>query len=280
MGYRTIVAILDSEHNARPISDFAAPLGRQFSAHVVGLHAETLATIPLIAPMEIPDPTAVEALQKAAQAESTRIEDIFRTRMEPEGLSYEFRRYVSSAGYGSDSVLECVRASDLIIAYQTDERTGADNSASLETLLFESGRPLLLVPHVMMEAQPIRRALIAWNGSKEATRAAFDALPFLKSVESVEIFSVDPPGMPRQAPELAGTDLAAALSRHGIHVNLRTEENCQIPTAAAIENRLTEEGVDLLVMGGYGNSRWWEMLFGGVTRSVLESMTAVTLLSR
>ena len=280
MGYKTIVAILDSEHNAGPISDFAAALGRQFSAHVVGLHAETLATIPLIAPMEIPDPTAVEALQKAAQADSTCIEGIFRNRMEPEGLSYEFRRYVSSSGYGSDSVLECARASDLILAYQTDERAGSDNSANLETLLFESGRPLLLVPHVMMEAQPIRRALIAWNGSKEATRAAFDALPFLKAVESVEIFSVDPPGMPRQAPDFAGTDLAAALSRHGIHVNLRTEENSQIPTAAAIENRLTEEGVDLLVMGGYGNSRWWEMLFGGVTRSVLESMTAVTLLSR
>ncbi len=280
MSYQTIVTIVDSQRNAARISLFSAALARQFSGHVIGLHAETLSTVPLIAPMEIPDPMAVEALQKAAQEETRRVEAIFRDKMDGEGLSYEWRSYISSAGYGSDSVLQCARASDLIIACQPDERTGGDGSADIDSLLHDTGRPLLLIPYAISEPQPIRRALIAWNGSKEAARAAFDAIPFLRSAESVEIFSVDPPGMPRQAPELAGADIAAALSRHGVQVALRTEENCQIPTAAAIENRLTEKGVDLLVMGGYGHSRWWEMLFGGVTRSILESMTAVTLLSR
>ncbi|MCO5734000.1 universal stress protein [Rhizobium sp. SSA_523] len=280
MGYRTIVAILDNQHHAAPISDFAVALARQFSAHVIGLHVEAVATVPLIAPMEIPDPTAIEVLQKAAQEETRAIEAIFRKRMDAEGLSYEWRNAISTSGYHCDLALSVARTSDLILAYQADERQGGEPAADLEALLIETGRPLLLVPHVLMEAQPIRRALIAWNGSKEAARAAFDALPLLKDAESVEIFSVDPPDMAGQSPDLAGADLASALARHGVNVALRTEENCQIPTAAAIENRLTEDGVDLLVMGGYGSSRWWEFLFGGVTRSVLESMTAVTLLSR
>jgi nucleotide-binding universal stress UspA family protein len=280
MGYKTIVAIADTERNTPAVTAFALAIAEQFSAHVVGLHAERLATVPLIVPMEIPDPTSVELLQKAAQEETSRIETMFRSQASREGLSHEWRSYVSSAGYGSESLLECARSSDLIVACQNDPRHGSDGSAELETLLMESGRPLLLVPYVLSEPAPLRRALIAWNGSKEASRAAFDALPLLKMADSVEIFCVDPQGMPHQAPELAGADLATALARHDVNVTLRSEDNSEISPADAIENRLTDASVDLLVMGGYGHARWWEMLFGGVTRSILESMTAVTLISR
>ncbi|MGF9695286.1 MULTISPECIES: universal stress protein [unclassified Rhizobium] len=284
MSYRTIVAVLDDERNAVAVTDFAAALSREFSSHVVGLHAEVLATVPLIAPMEIPDPTATQVLQQVAHTETRRIAEVFRARAESEGLSYEWRTFVATTGYGSSHVLECVRSSDLIIACQNDPSGDADNRADLETLLFDSGRPVLLVPHVMRTPQPIRRVLIAWNGSREASRAAFDALPFLQRAESVEIFCVDPPAAngpaAGQASDLAGSDLAAALSRHGVNVSLRTEENPEVSTAAAIEKRLQDDSVDLLVMGGYGNARWWEMLFGGVTRSILTSLTALTLLSR
>jgi nucleotide-binding universal stress UspA family protein len=280
MGYKTIVAVADSERNTQAVTAFALSVAQLFSAHLVGLRAERLAIVPLTAPMEIPDSTAVEMLQEAAQEETKRIETIFRAEASREGISHEWRSYVCSAGYGSESVLECARASDLIVACQTDPRHSHDGNAELESLLMESGRPLLLVPYVLSQPAPLRRVLIAWNGSKEASRAAFDALPLLKLAESVEIFCVDPQGMPRQAPELAGADLAAALARHDVNVTLRTEENCEISAADAIENRLTDASVDLLVMGGFGHARWWEMLFGGVTRSILESMTAVTLISR
>jgi nucleotide-binding universal stress UspA family protein len=280
MSYKTIATIADSEHHAQAVTAFALSIAQPLSAHLIGLHAERLATVPLIAPMEIPDPTAVEMLQRAAQEETKRIEAIFRAQAEREGASHEWRSYVSSAGYGSESLLECARASDLVLACQSDPRHGTDGSADLETLLMESGRPVLLVPYVLSQPKPLRRVLIAWNGSREASRAAFDALPLLKLADSVEIFCVDPQGMPRQAPELAGADLAATLARHDVNVTLRTEAGSEISTADAIENRLTDASVDLLVMGGYGHARWWEMLFGGVTRSILESMTAVTLMSR
>jgi nucleotide-binding universal stress UspA family protein len=96
----------------------------------------------------------------------------------------------------------------------------------------------------------------------------------------VEILVIDPPERGNLSPELAGAELAATLARHGVAVTLTTQDSGGKPAAAAIENRLADQSIDLLVMGGYGHSRWWEMLFGGVTRSLLDKMTALTLLSR
>ncbi|CAD7031392.1 MULTISPECIES: universal stress protein [Pseudorhizobium] len=278
MTYKTILAVLDTPDHAQQITDYALALASRFDAHVLGVHAETLAAVPLIAPMEIPDPAAIEALQEAARRETKEVEAIFRERVARDGRSADWRSFVSSSGYAAAAVMETVRAADLIVASQGDPNH--ENRSELENLLFDSGRPVLLVPYVMKAPRDIRRVMIAWNGSREAARAAFDALPFLKTAESVEIFCLDAPERPNQSKEFAGVELAAALARHGVNVTLTTQESGGISAAAAIENRLADKSVDLLVMGAYGTSRWWEMLFGGVTRSLLESMTALSLMSR
>lgn len=279
MAYKTILAVLDTPQNARQIADFGIAFAQQFSAHLVGVHAETLAAVPLIAPMEIPDPAAVQVLQEAAQKETAEIHRIFSDATSHDGLSTECRSFVSSAGYGSTSVLETARSADLIVASQSDP-SHADHRADLETFLFDSGRPMLLVPYTLSEPKPIKRVLVAWNGSREAARATFDAMPFLKAAEAVEVLVIDPPDRNDQSPEPPGSEIAAALSRHGIDVTLTTQESGKRSASDVIESRLAENSIDLLVMGGYGHSRWWEMLFGGVTRNLLDSMTALTLLSR
>jgi len=70
------------------------------------------------------------------------------------------------------------------------------------------------------------------------------------------------------------------LSRHGVNVTVTRQDQAQLKAAAHIENRLSDQSIDLLVMGAYSHKRWWEVLFGGVTRTILDSMTALTLLSR
>ncbi|MFN7101565.1 MAG: universal stress protein [Pseudorhizobium sp.] len=278
MTYKTIVAILDTPAHAAQITDFALAVAASFDAHVLAIHSETLAAVPLIAPMEIPDPAAIEALQAMARRETADVEKIFQERVAREGVPSDWRSFVSPAGYAAPSVLEAIRAADLIIASQGDP--ASESRSELESLLFDSGRPVLLVPYIMKVPTEIRRVMIAWNGSREAARATFDALPFLKRAESVEIFCVDPPERPNHATDFAGVELAAALARHGVTVTLTAQEGGGVSAADAIENRLADNSVDLLVMGAYGTSRWWEMLFGGVTRSLLESMTALSLMSR
>jgi nucleotide-binding universal stress UspA family protein len=279
MGYKTILAVLDASHSTRQITDFSVALADQFSAHLLGVHAETLAAVPLIAPMEIPDPAAMQVLQEVAQKETAQVEQIFRQQTGRDGLSAEWRSFMSSAGYAANTVMETARTADLIIAGQSDP-AHADHRADLETFLFESGRPLLLIPYTLTAFQPIRRVLIAWNGSREAARATFDAMPFLKAATSVEVLVVDPPERAGQDRETAGSEIAETLARHGVNVTLTTHSTGGGNASAAIENRLSDNSIDLLVMGGYGHARWWEMLFGGVTRNILDKMTALTLLSR
>jgi nucleotide-binding universal stress UspA family protein len=280
MGYRTLLAILDTPKTTRQVTDFAVALANQFQAHVIGAHAEAIAMVPLVAPMEIPDPATVQALQDMAHQETETVETMFREIGEREGLSHEWRSFITSSGFNSAALIDSARSADLVIAAQGDSGLLSDSRSELESFLFESGRPVLLITHILKEPKPIRRVLIAWNGSREAARATFDALPFLKAAEAVEIFTVDAADTAHQSGAMAGAEIAAALARHGINVTLTASEKSGLDPAMAIENRLSDSSIDLLVMGAYGNKRWWEMLFGGVTRTLLDSMTALTLLSR
>jgi nucleotide-binding universal stress UspA family protein len=280
MGYRTLLAILDTPKNTRQVTDFAVAFANQFQAHVIGAHAEAVAIVPLVAPMEIPDPVTVQALQDMAHRETEEVETLFREAARREGLSYEWRSFVTSSGFNSAALVDSARSSDLVIAAQGESGLLSEARSELESFLFESGRPVLLIPHILTTPQPIRRVLIAWNGSREAARATFDALPFLLAAEEVEIFSVDAAETAAQTADMAGVEIAATLARHGIKVSVNSQQKSGLAPAMAIENRLSDGSIDLLVMGAYGNKRWWEMLFGGVTRTLLDSMTALTLLSR
>jgi nucleotide-binding universal stress UspA family protein len=280
MGYRTLLAILDTPKTTRQVTDFAVALANQFQAHVVGAHAEAVAMVPLVAPMEIPDPVTVQALQDMAHRETEEVETLFREAARREGLSHEWRSFVTSSGFNSAALIDSARSSDLVIAAQGESGILSETRSELESFLFESGRPVLLIPHILTAPKPIRRVLIAWNGSREAARATFDAMPFLKAADEVEIFTVDAVETAAQSAEMAGVEIAATLARHGIKVSVNSQQKSGLAPAMAIENRLSDGSIDLLVMGAYGNKRWWEMLFGGVTRTLLDSMTALTLLSR
>lgn len=281
MGYRTILAVMDTAENARTLGEFTTSLANSFSAHVIGLHMEAFAAVPLVAPMEMPDPATVQAMQEVAQKETSDISAIFERKMASEGVSHEWRSFVSSIGYSSNSAVQSARCADIVVVRQTKAAAMSDSRAEFDSFLYESGRPVLLVPHVLQQPKPIERVLVAWNGSREATRAVFDALPFMIVAKSVEIFTVGREEGDDQSDTLAGTEIASTLARHGINVSVTSQEKAHGMSAEkAIEQRLFDNSIDLLVMGAYGHSRWWEMLFGGVTRSVLDKTTALTLLSR
>lgn len=280
MAYKTILAILDSTKNTAQVTNFAIALARKHEAHLIGLHAEAVSSVPIVAPMEIPDPVTLQALQDMAHAETRDIETGFCQLAEREGISCEWRSFITTAGYATSSISETVRSADLVIAGQPDPDSTGNSRADLEQILFDAGRPVMIVPYIYREPQPIRRALIAWNGSREAARAVFDALPLLKAATEVEILTAGPAEEPSETPSVPGGDIAASLARHGVKVTIVSGETNGLSAAAVIENRLSDSSIDLLVMGAYSHSRIWETLFGGVTRTLLDSMSAVTLLSR
>ncbi|MGO4438131.1 universal stress protein [Rhizobium sp. RAF56] len=279
MSYKTILAILDTPENTDIATDFALALAATHGAHVIGMHAEVISAVPLVVPMEIPDPVAVQALQDMARAEARDIEQRFRRAAQGKSASFEWLNYATSVGYGSHPLLEHARSADLVLAVQPDPAKPSDAHVDVESFLFESGRPVLLIPYIFKQPKPIKRVLIAWNGSKEVARATFDAMPFLKGADSVEIFSVEPVDTGSHALHATGAAITAALARHGIKATHKTQESAD-KAASVIENRLSDSSIDLLVMGAYTHSRLWQMIFGGTTRTLLHSMTALTLLAR
>ncbi|WP_064683451.1 universal stress protein [Rhizobium bangladeshense] len=280
MSYKTILAILDTRDNSAAVADFAFAIAAESGAHVIGLHAEIISAVPLVAPMEIPDPVAVQALQDMAHGETTAIEAIFRAKAHAAGASSEWRSFATSTGYGSAPLIDSARSADLLIASQADPANPSDSHVDLDSFLFETGRPVLMIPYIIRQPKPIKRVLIAWNGSKEAARATFDALPFLKAAEAVEIFSVDPAETAPHSSMIPGAEIAAGLARHGVKTTFSTARSVDRNTSHVIENRLSDDSIDLLVMGAHTHSWLWQMIFGGTTKSLLQSMTALTLLSR
>jgi nucleotide-binding universal stress UspA family protein len=124
---------------------------------------------------------------------------------------------------------------------------------------------------------PPRRAIVAWDGSREAARAAHDALPLLRLAEEAIVLIVDARDLGARAGQQPGADVAAHLARHGVGARVKRVTSGGTGIGELILAQAGEEGADLLVMGGYGHSRLREMLVGGVTRHVLEHTTVPVL---
>lgn len=146
----------------------------------------------------------------------------------------------------------------------------------IEAVLFESGRPVIIVPpdRPKFDAQQV---LVAWDGGARAARAVADAMPILRAAESVEILSVAGDG--ERDDMLPGTDLAPHLSRHGIKatVNLATAGSRDV--VDVIRSHAVGSGAGLIVAGAYRHSRLREFLLGGVTQSLLKDCGVPLFLS-
>jgi nucleotide-binding universal stress UspA family protein len=122
-----------------------------------------------------------------------------------------------------------------------------------------------------------QRIIVAWDGSAKAARAAADALPFLRAAEAVEIVSIT--GEKKISDALAGAGIAPYLARHGVAVSVRSLPAQGGDVAQTLRDTATLARADMIVMGGYVHSRLREMIFGGVTQSLLKSSPVPLLIS-
>jgi nucleotide-binding universal stress UspA family protein len=176
-------------------------------------------------------------------------------------------------------VLEHARAADLVVASQTDRAWPASEWLDVaDFVTVESGRPVLLIPNASQATHVGTRVLVAWDGSREAARAVFDALPILKHAEATKVVWVDPQddGQPEQA---IGQDICKALLRHGVRCEESQRATLQNGVGGTLLAQVETFAADLLVMGCYGHSRLREFVFGGATRYILKHMGVAVLMS-
>ena len=278
MALKDILVHLDGTAGSESRLDIAAELAQRHGAHLVGLFVAEIGLPPGI----IGDPGGgaammlIEQMRQTALADGARAETAFRERIRRDGIAGEWRMV---EGLGTEIVPLHARYADLAILGQQDPDGPASMGAILEATLFGSGRPVLAVPYAGRFTATGRRVLLAWNASREAARAAGDAMPLLVAADQVTVLAVNPrQGIAGHGEEPAA-DMALHLARHGVKATAEQMIAPAVGDDEALLNAAAEKNADLMVMGAYGHSRLREMVMGGVTRTILRSMTLPVLLA-
>jgi nucleotide-binding universal stress UspA family protein len=208
-------------------------------------------------------------------------ETTFRARTEMQRLRTHWHTVMTAS---DDALIRqtvaVARNADLVILGQHDpDRCDIRVPAEFpEQVILQSGRPVLVVPYAGRFKSIGRRALIAWNGSREAARALNDALPLLSSAEYVALLAINPEPESRPG-ENQFAQVTRHLQAHGIDVVIDTLHVGGTEAMDMLLSRLTDEAIDLLVMGAYGQYAVPVLHRGGSTRHILGHMTVPVLMS-
>ena len=180
----------------------------------------------------------------------------------------------------ADGLVLQSRYGDLVILGQVnpDDPISPMEEETPEYVAMNSARPVLVVPYAGHFEVPFQRVLVAWDGSMEATRAITAAIPLMEQAGKVTLAVFNAGREPEAHGSEPGADMALYLARHGIKVEVSSQVTA-IDVGSALLSFASDIDADLLVMGCYGHSRLREIMLGGASRTVLQSMTLPVLMA-
>jgi nucleotide-binding universal stress UspA family protein len=280
MSYKTLLVHLDSSGSCGHRVAAALDLAERFDAHLVGLFVMADTLVPGYVMAQIPE-NARSAHRQTQEARADAAIAAFEEAARKAGRSVESRRAFAYAEAVPETLALHARYADLIVLGQHDpDDEGTLAPGTLEQCLLGAGRPVLTIPYVgTPKAGFGRRVLLAWDASREAARAASDALPLMTRADRVTVLTVNPQAARAAHGEEPGADIALVLSRHGVTAEAQSMTVREVGVDEAILSRLADEGSDLLVMGCYGHARLRELILGGTTRHILQHMTVPVLMT-
>jgi nucleotide-binding universal stress UspA family protein len=209
-------------------------------------------------------------------------EDVFRSFMDQHGvpqragdaeasLSWTWQKEAPS---GHDYVGSYGRVFDMIVLARPGPEWQSPSMITLESALFESGRPVLIAPPIAPRSLG-KNVLIAWNCSTEQARTTADAMPFLRQSDRVTIATVE--GATVAGP--SGEQMARALKVNGVSAETVTLKSRKGGAGEVLLSKAEELGCDLIVKGAYTQSRLRQMIFGGTTRHILANAKLPVLMA-
>lgn len=273
---KDIVVNLSSGGERDSAADFAISIATTFNAHLAGIAFAYEPVIPATImggiPTEIIESQRDESM-KWAQGALGGFEAAARTA----AISSESRIVDASLAGAADLFAQIARRFDIAVVGQAEKKSASPTDLIIEGALFESGRPVIVVPYIQTGGIKLDKVVIAWDGSRQAARAIADSIPFLERAKDIEILIVR--GERGKAYQTRGAVMSQHLQRHGFKVTVNQITNPEADPQSTILSHIADTGTDFLVMGGYGHSRLREFILGGVTRSMLASMTIPVLMS-
>jgi nucleotide-binding universal stress UspA family protein len=273
---KDIVVNLSVAESGGYAGDFAVSVASAVGAHLTGVAFVFDPIIPMATTGYIP-PEVIETQLRDNEAAAKAAIDGLNAAAGRAGLSAEVFKLPASLASAGEEFGRIARRFDLAIVAQAEPDKDAVEELVAESTLFESGRPVIIVPYIQKAPLKLNRVMACWDGSRQATRAIADAMPLLERAGQVELVIVA--NERGKQDEIPGADMGQHLARHGLKVDVNRITEGNIDVADALLSHAADASVDFMVMGGYGHSRLREFVLGGVTRSVLRSMTVPVLMS-
>jgi nucleotide-binding universal stress UspA family protein len=278
MSYKTILVHVDDARNVATRIDIAAQLALSEDAHLIGTAMTGVSRFLYESVAVNPDDPNIipylDTLRKRAANTLTRFEEV----VQRVGVRSFEKRLTDDEPAGGIS--QQAHYCDLVVLGQYDPE-GSSSSVYAdvpEYVVLHSGCPVLLVPYSGSFNALCDRVLVAWNGSMEAISAVRDALPLLQRAKIVEVVIFNPSARPEAYGAEPGADIALYLARHGVKIDVM-QERTDGDVGEALLSLAANLNSTLMVMGCYGTSRFREVLLGGATRTMLQSMTIPVLMS-
>jgi nucleotide-binding universal stress UspA family protein len=278
MGYKTVVVHINSSSDTERRVRLAGQITRMANGHLVGsamsgisryLYADHATAMGVSMAAQ-----CMDEARESARANLRRFDSQCQMLDMP---SFEARLIDDQA---ADGLVLQSRYGDLIVLGQVnpDDPISPMEEETPEYVAINSARPVLVVPYAGHFEAPFKRVLVAWDGSMEATRAVTAAIPLLQKAGKVTLAVFNAGRQPDTHGGEPGADIALYLARHDIKVEVSSQVTA-IDVGSALLSFAADIDADLLVMGCYGHSRFREIMLGGATRTILQSMTLPVLMA-
>ncbi|MET3134192.1 nucleotide-binding universal stress UspA family protein [Oxalobacteraceae bacterium GrIS 1.11] len=278
MSYKTILVHADQSRHAAARIKLAADIAIAENAHLIGTALTGISRIIYQSnTVDLSRSIIASQVDKLLADANLSLERFDAVASEAGVASYE-KRLLNDDPQGGITLQ--ARYADLVVLSQTDleEPVSRIIPDLPEYVTLNCCRPVLILPYAGQFPQIGAHALIAWDGSMEATRAISNALPLLRRAGQVTVALFNPASQYGVHGEEMGADIGLYLARHGIKIDIMPQHT-DIDIGNALLSLAADIRADLLVMGAYGHTRFREMLLGGVTKTVLQSMTIPVLMS-
>ncbi|MGI9317624.1 MAG: universal stress protein [bacterium] len=273
---KDLMVVVDDSKVAESTFTYAVAMAKAFDAHLAVLYP-----VPVLPPavyMGIEYSTEwLAAISENLEQNEQAAKQKYLEKAEAAGIEIEWR---TEEGEPSLVVTEQSRYVDVTIITQSMQDSEENASRNLSGhFLLESGRPALVVPHIGASPGLPKNILVAWDDSRASTRALNDAMPLLSNADTVQLFTINSSGRTRETKEVSAIDISKHLARHNINVETRVLVATDIDPADLLLSHVSDMGNDMVVMGAYGHSRIRELVLGGMTREILQSMTVPVFMS-
>jgi nucleotide-binding universal stress UspA family protein len=273
---KDIIVNLSVTEEGSVVGKYAVSVAAALEAHLTGVAFIYDPVVPISGAGYIPA-EVIETQRDDNETAAAAAIKSFTVASDQAGISAESLMTNASLAGAGDQFARMARRFDLAIVGQAQPEISSLEQIIGETTLFESGRPVIMVPYIQKAPFKNNNVMICWDGSRPAARAVADALPIIGKGGRVEIVIV---ASERGKPdEIEGADIGQHLARHGLKVDVHRISGGNIDVGDALLSHAADSGADFMVMGGFGHSRLREFILGGVTRSIFESMTVPVLLS-